>query len=157
METPRQTANSQLHMYFFMYVQICMYIGTCFPSCLQVGHPNFPLNWVILHNDAFAGRSASTNNSRALQTTSPSPLTVTLTPTKNDDATTLHTSWLQSVNLHTICSKILYFLQYRCQAHWCGGFIWWAPNTRQKHMFPWATTKYWSLCACSKYSSSQKS
>lgn len=57
------------------------YVYTCFPSCLQAGHPNFPLNCIIFVNEAFAGRSASVNKSRALTTTS-FPLRGTLIPVR---------------------------------------------------------------------------
>ena len=35
---------------------------TCSPSCLQLGHPNLPLNCVMLYDAALAGKSAKANS-----------------------------------------------------------------------------------------------
>ena len=67
--------------YIILVVLSNLELHTCFPSCLHVGQPNFPLNCIMLVKAAFAGRSASVKSSRALQVTC-SPLTVTFTPVK---------------------------------------------------------------------------
>ena len=120
---------------------------TCFPSCLQLGQPYLPLNWVILNNAALAGKSAKAKSKRALHVNSPCPLTATFTPIKIwivevvisllrywDYFFASLTQFVHTYIISTFCCKTLQFLYDRSQAVRYEGFLPWTPHPRQKHV-----------------------